>query len=153
PALVFAQHSQRRDDQDDDRQYDDASESEAEHGQAPFSGVSAGTTVSTRPSRPVTRTDWPRLSRTAGRPRPCSLWTRPQPSPAKSSSTRPPLPTSPSLPVTTGRRRAFNAAPETKKMNAAVNSVSAAISDHGIPNAGTSVSIKSTAPMTNAMIP
>ena len=59
-----------------------ARQAEAEHGQAPFSGESAGTTVNTSPSRPVTRTDCPRLSGTAERTRHCSLWTRAQPSPA-----------------------------------------------------------------------
>src|SRR5512143_1021623 len=153
PALVLAQHAQRRDDEDDEQQNYDASEAEAEHGQAPFPVDSSGTTSSTRPSRPVTLMRCPRASGTRERTRHCSLWMRAQPSPSKSSSTRPPLPGSSSLPETTGRRRALIAAPETKNTKPAVNAASAAITEYGIPNAGTSVSIKSTAPITNATMP
>ena len=91
PALVFAQHANGRDHQNNDD--DQGAKGEIGHGQPPLR--ESGTASRTRPWIAVTRRRSPARSGMAQRTRQRSPCTRAQPSPCRSRAPRPRPPTSP----------------------------------------------------------
>src|SRR5262249_33454823 len=154
-ALVFAQDAHRRekDDHDEDRQKGDGGEGQHNFPPCCRGARQAGSTTRTRPSRSTTLMRSPACSGCCARARQISPCTRTRPSPPSHTTVSPSAPSSPSLPVTTGRRRERNSIVRTSRNSAAVMSVAAATTDSESAKPGAPDGNIMIAPITKATTP
>src|SRR5262245_17201161 len=155
-ALVFAQDPDRReqDDHDEDRQKGDGGE--GKHWSSSLWSVGdrqAGSTTRTRPSRLMTLMRAPGCSGRRARARQISPLTRTLPSSPSHATVSPSVPSSPSLPVTTGRRHDRSSIVRTSRNSAAVVAVAAATTESERVRPGAPGGNIMIAPITNATIP